>query len=142
MNSTNSGIEGIYAYVAGQPQKVTGAVVARAVALASPVNLVTAGAGTITAALLAPGTTIVRTGPGAAFNDTFDTTANILAAYPEFEIGQSWTVDYVNTVAFAATFVAGDANTTLTGKTNAGTYTRSKLVFTKTAATTLAIMSA
>ena len=63
---------GIVAYLAGLAQKVTGNAVARAVSSINPVALTTVGAGTLTAALLAPGNIIQRTGPVGGFNETLE----------------------------------------------------------------------
>lgn len=75
-------------------------------------TLTTAGAGTITAAMLASGI-LNRTGPGAGFTDTTDSAVNILAAIggnlnaPIVQAGTTWRFRYINTVAFAMTFAAG-----------------------------------
>ena len=77
-------------------------------------NLTTVGAGTLTAALLV-GRVITRSGPTAAFTDTTDTAANIIAALPSLAvIGESFYIDYINTTAFVATLAAG-TNVTLSG---------------------------
>lgn len=75
----------------------------------------TAGAGTLTAAALVGGV-ITRTGPVAAYTDTTDTAALILAALPNANIGQSWEVTIKNTVPFLATLAAG-SGVTLSGQT-------------------------
>jgi len=75
--------------------------------------IVTAGAGTLTAAGIVGGV-INRSGPTAAYSDTTDTGPNIIAALPNAEVGQSWELSIVNTVAFAQTLVAG-AGVTLSG---------------------------
>ena len=141
MNS-NSTPYGIAGYVAGQEQKLEGAMAKRAVAFINPMALGTVGAGTLLAALLAPGNLIQRTGPTVAFTDTTDTAANIIAAYPEIDLGVTWEVAYANEVAFAATFAAG-AGVTLTGlATNAGSGASNRLFVTKTSATTVSIQVA
>src|SRR5215469_11032301 len=74
-------------------------------------QLTTVGNGTITGAMVAGGI-VRRTGPTAAFTDTFDTAQNILnalkgnAPFPETMVGMS--VDFYMTlgVAFAATIAA------------------------------------
>ena len=48
-----------------------------------------------------------RTGPGAAFNDTFPDAASVIAALDNPQKGDSWLLIYRNSVAFAMTFVAG-----------------------------------
>jgi hypothetical protein len=84
-------------------------------------SIMTAGAGTLTAAALMAGF-ITRAGPTAAFTDTTDTAANILSALavnpnaiPEY--GQTFLMVYVNLSAYAATIAAG------TGVTLSGTMT-------------------
>lgn len=78
-------------------------------------TLTTAGAGTLTAALLL-GALIVRSGPTAAFTDTTDTAANIISAIqtgaPSAAIGFSFDVYIVNNT--------GNANTTGYAQTIAG----------------------
>ncbi len=66
----------------------------------------TVGAGTITGAGIAGGVTN-RTGSTAAFTDTTDTAANIIAAQPNATIGQSWAYKYFNNTAAAATLTGG-----------------------------------
>ena len=81
--------------------------------------LTTAGAGTLTAALLIAGI-IRRTGPAGVFNDTTDSAQNIINAIISayfvgtgavspagVPIGTTWRLRYSNTVAFAGTVVAG-----------------------------------
>lgn len=74
--------------------------------------ITTAGAGVLTAAAIAGGL-IRRTGPTAAYNDTFDSADAILKAYrgnapfPESMVGLSGELYIANGVAFASTFVAG-----------------------------------
>ena len=77
--------------------------------------ITTVGAGTLTAAALA-GDVITRSGSTAAYTDTTDTAANIVAAVPNASIGQSWEVTIKNTVAFAQT-LAGGTSVTLSGQT-------------------------
>jgi hypothetical protein len=75
-------------------------------------NLGTVGAALWTGALIAGGL-INRTGSTAAFNDTTDSAANILAALagngPSADVttGTSWRMDVQNTVAFALTLSLG-----------------------------------
>lgn len=107
--------KGILAYLSGQDQKVTGNAVARVVSYTNPVALATAGAGTLTAALLAAGNLIQRTGPGGAVADTFDTAAAMTAAYPEVEVGESIIVRYSNRVAFIITLTASASITAVAG---------------------------
>lgn len=86
----------------------------------NPANgvLTTAGAGTLTAALLA-GRNITRSGPTGVFADTFDTAALIgaaLGAGVNGFGGASFLVTYYNTTAFVATLTApAGGNFTLNG---------------------------
>ena len=94
--------------------------------------LTTAGAGTLTAALLLSGI-LNRTGPAGAFNETTDSAANIIngllgqAIYQAtavtgissgaaVQLGTTVRLRYLNTVAFIGTLVAG-AGVTLAGVT-------------------------
>ena len=74
----------------------------------------TAGAGTLTGAALAGGV-VTRTGPSAAFTDTTDTAALIVAALTNPIVGQSWEVLIKNTTQYTQTFSAG-SGVTLTGQ--------------------------
>lgn len=77
--------------------------------------ITTAGAGTLTAAALLGGV-ITRTGPTAAYTDTTDTAALIIAALPALvPVGASIMVTIKNTVAFPAT-VAGGTSVTVSGQ--------------------------
>jgi hypothetical protein len=74
------------------------------------VNITSTSAGTILAANLLKGF-ITRTGPTGNFNETLPATSLILAA-----LGSSPTpfvLRYLNASAHTATFVAGDANTSI-----------------------------
>lgn len=77
--------------------------------------ITTVGAGALTAAALVGGV-ITRTGPTAAYTDTTNTAAQIIAALPNGNVGQSWEVTIKNTVPFAAT-LAGGTDVTLSGQT-------------------------
>lgn len=77
--------------------------------------ITTVGAGTLTGAALWGGT-ITRTGPVAAYTDTTDTAALIIAAISNAVIGESWEVTIKNTVPFTAT-LAGGSGVTLSGQT-------------------------
>ena len=74
----------------------------------------TGSTGTLTAAGIVGGL-ITRTGPTAAFTDTTDTAANIIAAMNSQVIGNSWTFRLVNDTAYADTLAAG-AGVTLSGQ--------------------------
>lgn len=69
-------------------------------------NITTVGNGTLTGAALTGGY-ISRSGPVAAFTDTTDTAALIVAAIGAPFVGQSWYVHIKNTTAFAETIAAG-----------------------------------
>ncbi len=75
----------------------------------------TVGAGTLSAAALVGGI-VTRTGSTAAFTDTTDTAANIIAALYSQEISNSWIVDIINQTAFTETLAAG-TGVTLSGIT-------------------------
>jgi len=68
--------------------------------------LATVGAGTLTAAMVLGGI-ITRTGPVAGYADTFPAASDILAANPQLGVGDSWSLIFINTVAFANTVAAG-----------------------------------
>lgn len=76
-------------------------------------NLATVGAGTLTAALLVGGY-ITRSGSTAAYTDTTDTAAAIIAAITNAAVNQSFLCSIKNTVNFNQTLAAG------TGVTLAG----------------------
>lgn len=81
-------------------------------------SLTTAGAGTLTGALLA-NNILNRTGPTGAVADTTDTASLIIAAVPNANSGDSWRLRYINTVAFAETVTAGTGVTVTNGVVNA-----------------------
>ena len=68
--------------------------------------LTTAGAGTITAAILATGYCI-RTGPTGAYTDTTGTASEIIAALPGCNKGDTFKFRHMNTVAYACTLAGG-----------------------------------
>lgn len=78
----------------------------------TPGIITTAGAGTLTAAMIASGF-IVRTGPVGGVTDTTDTSTNILAALagnapsPNVAPGSTFRLRYINKVAQVITFAAG-----------------------------------
>lgn len=78
--------------------------------------ITTAGAGTLTAAAIASGL-IKRTGPGAGYEDTTATAAQLLAIWPEAEVGDTFQFIIINGVAQANTMAAG-AGVTLAGTVN------------------------
>jgi hypothetical protein len=105
--------------------------------LETETTLTTVGAGTITGAGIAGGVT-VRSGPTAAFTDTSDTAANIIAAAPNANIGQSWEWTYQNTTNFVATFANG-TGVTFSGITSVPPNTWARFLVTYTAAATVTI---
>lgn len=84
--------------------------------------LTTVGAGTITGAMIASGI-VVRSGPVGGFTDTTDTASNIIKALtnsnspvnPNAVPGTTFRLLYINTVAQAMTFAAGEGVVAGTG---------------------------
>ncbi len=72
----------------------------------SSTAITTAGAGTLTAAAIVSGL-IVRSGPTAAYTDTTDTAAAIIAALGGLPVGGAMTLIIKTTVAFVCTLAAG-----------------------------------
>jgi hypothetical protein len=99
--------------------------------------LTTVGAGTITGAGIAGGMSL-RSGPTAAFTDTTDTAANIIAALPNATIGQSWDWTYENTTNFLAT-LAGGTGVTISGNTLVPQNSWAEFLVTYTAANTITL---
>lgn len=89
----------------------------------------TVGNGALSAAAIAGGI-IVRTGPTAAFTDTTDTAANIIAQFiPGAVVGKSLQLCYLNNSSFAATLAGGSGVTIyLVGGTVPATTTRRLIV--------------
>ena len=102
--------------------------------------IATVGAGTLTAAALV-GAIITRSGSTAAFTDTTDTAANIIAAMNSPIIGNSWTVRIVNTTAFTET-LAGGTGVTIVGKEVVVGGGYQDYIVTFTSPTTITIQSA
>ena len=75
--------------------------------------MTTVGNGTLTAAGITSGL-IKRSGSTSAFTDTSDSAANIIAALPNAQVGQSWFLLIENDTAFAETIAAG-TGVTLSG---------------------------
>jgi hypothetical protein len=90
---------------------------------------------TILAAEIANGV-IVYTSFSAGRNLTTDTAANILALYPQLNVGESLQVDISSTAAFAGTFVAG-VGVTLKGRATVPASSHVHVYITKTSATTV-----
>lgn len=81
------------------------------------VAAIAAAAGTTLTAANLLTTNVVRTGPTAAFADTLDTAANIIAALSPGAAGQykgSFECQYINNTAYVGTIQAG-TGVTLTG---------------------------
>lgn len=93
--------------------------------------ITTVGAGTLTAASMVGGL-ITRSGPVAAFTDTTDTAAAIIAAW-NVAINQSRIVRIVNTTAFPETIAAG-SGVTLTGNIVVGPNSTGEFLMTYTGA--------
>lgn len=77
------------------------------------------------------------TGFTGGHNLTTPTAAAILAAAPDMDIGDSFELRVSMTVAFAATWVAGDGNVTLKGRATVPASTSMMVIVTKTSATTV-----
>lgn len=90
----------------------------------------TVGNGTLLAAALL-GSIISRSGPSGAFNDTLDSTANIVAA---MGYAGSIVVSYINNSGSTGTLVAGDGSTTVSGNAAIATNTTAEVLLTVTAA--------
>lgn len=82
--------------------------------LLASTSLSTVGAGTVTAAGIAGGVTN-RTGSTAAYTDTTDTAANIIAALPNANIGQSFVWTYYNNTLGVGTITGGSGVTVTNG---------------------------
>ncbi len=106
--------------------------------LANPVITTNAAAGnqSITVAMVAGGVGVF-TGAAGAVNLTFPTAADLIAAFPDMDIGDSYVFTITNTAAQVATFVANTGNT-IAGFTTTNAQTRT-CVMTKTASTTTTI---
>jgi len=90
---------------------------------------------TLTVAKIANGL-LAYTGFTAARNLTTDTAVNIIAAFPNMDIGDSISLQIGISTAFAGTLVAG-AGITLKGKAAVPASGAATLFFTKTATTTM-----
>ena len=90
---------------------------------------------TITVAKIAGGV-VQYTGFSAGRALTTDTAANILAAYPALDVGDSISLVVSITTAFAGTYAAG-AGVTLAGRATTPASSYSLIYITKTSATTV-----
>ncbi len=102
-------------------------------------SLSTAGAGSITAAMIAGGM-LVRTGPTTAFTDTPVAVAGVIAAIPNAFIGQSFTFTYQNSSAHDAT-LANVTGITFSGITVVPAGNTVVYLVTYTAASTLTFVA-
>lgn len=75
-------------------------------------------------------------GAAGAVAYTLPTTAQLLAALPDMDIGDSYHFKLINTAAFAATITAGDGSTTVEGLPIANADTR-EVVLQRTGAATI-----
>ena len=105
-------------------------------AIVNTANATTTGA-TLTAASLVGGV-ITRTGPTAAFTDTTDTATAIVAAIINAQVGASFDLTIINTVAFAGTIAAG-AGVTLAGTTSLAATSTRRFIGTITSVATPAV---
>lgn len=103
-----------------------------------PVTVATAGALTITVPAVLGGAAIF-TGAAGAVAYTTPTAADLLAAMPDMDIGDTYSFTLTNTAAQTATITAG-VGVTLAGFTTVNAATR-KCIMEKTSATTVTITS-
>lgn len=82
---------------------------------------------------------VLRTTATAARTDTTDTAVNILAAFPQMDIGEAFTLVYSNQVAFAIT-IAGGTGVTASGNLTIAANGLKFLLFTKLTATTMSVL--
>jgi hypothetical protein len=80
------------------------------------------------------------TGAAGAVAYTLPATADIIAALPNMDIGDSYVFKLCNTAAQTATITAGDGSTTLAGFTTVNAATRTCII-SKTAAATVTVTS-
>lgn len=92
---------------------------------------------TLTVATMAGGL-VQFTGFTAGRNLTMDTAANIIAANPWMDIGDSFEVDISITTAFAGTYVTA-AGVTLAGRATAPASVISKIIVARTGAATVTV---
>ena len=100
-----------------------------------PTIITADAADTLSVTKLAAGL-LAYTGLTAGRNLTVDTAANILAAFPNMDIGDSVSVTVGISTAFALTLVTA-AGITLKGKATVAASSRATLYFIKTSATTM-----
>jgi hypothetical protein len=100
------------------------------------ITTVTADANDTVSVAKIAGAVIQYTGFTAGRTLTTDTAANILAAFPELDIGDSISLLISCVAAFAGTYAAG-AGVTLAGRATTPASSYSKIYITKTSATTV-----
>ena len=107
--------------------------------LANPLITTNAAAGNqaITIAMIAGGAGVF-TGAAGAVQYTVPVAADIIAAFPDMDIGDSLTFTVTNTAAQAATLNTAAAGVTYAGFTTANAQTRTGII-TKTAAATVTV---
>ena len=105
--------------------------------MANPLITTNAAAGnqSITLAMIAGGAGVF-TGAGGGVQYTIPVAADIIAAFPDMDIGDSLTFTVTNTAAQVATLNTAAAGVTYAGFTTANAATRTGII-TKTAATTV-----
>lgn len=109
-------------------------------------SITTAGAGTLTAAMIVSGLIRRAGAPGAGFTDTTDTATNILTAlganvsnYNGFSNGESFMLYYSNRSGQTAT-IAGGTGVTVSGSTaSTPTATNRIIIITRTGLATLSL---
>jgi hypothetical protein len=97
-------------------------------------NSITADANSVITVAMIAGGLVLRSGALAGRTDTSDTAANILAANPGMDIGDSVSVIISNTSTQTIT-LAGGTDVTASGRLALLTLTRREVVFIKTSAT-------
>ena len=102
--------------------------------------LTTVGAGTITGAGIAAQVTTRGGTQTAAFTDTTDIAANIIAAQPNAHIGAAWEYTYVNNTIWPAT-IQGGTGVTITGFTITAPNAWTRYLVTYTAAATITMVA-
>ena len=100
------------------------------------VTVVTADANDIVTVDKIAGGVIQYTGFGAGRNLTTDSAANIIAAFPNMDIGDTIELMISITTAFAGTWIAG-ASVTLAGRATVLANTTQVVIITKTGAATV-----
>lgn len=128
----------------GVPKSYTGAnlldLIGRSPSYEANTTISTVGAGTLTGAAIA-GRLITRSGSTAAYTDTTDTAANIVAALTNPVAAESFEITIRNTVAFPQTIAAG-SGVTLTGEVVVPPNSEARFLVTLTSLAAVAIFGA